>query len=47
MPNKKATKKPNTTKKLVINPPENSPMGKFHKAMQKIVSVPKDKIGKK
>jgi hypothetical protein len=40
----KKTKKPSAPKKLAISTPENSPMGKFHKAMQKIVSVPKSKI---
>jgi hypothetical protein len=40
----KKAKKPSTPKKLVINPSENTPMAKFHKAMQKIVSAPKEKL---
>lgn len=39
-----ATKKPKprtTLKKVVVNPPKDSPMDKFHQAMKKIVSVPK------
>ncbi len=40
----KKTKKPEPTKKTSIDVPVNNPMGKFHKAMQKIVSVPKSKI---
>lgn len=39
-----AKKKSEVPKKIVVDTPESSPMGKFHKAMRKIVSVPKDKL---
>jgi len=41
-----AKKKPQSSrpKKIIIEPPKGSPMGKFHKAMKKIVSVPKKEL---
>lgn len=45
-----ATKKPKPSsapKKVNIDPPKDSPMDRFHKAMKKIVSVPKDDLKKK
>lgn len=41
---KKGNKSDTTTQKMKVDTIENSPMGKFHKAMQKIVSVPKSKL---
>jgi hypothetical protein len=38
-----AKNKSEVPKKIVVDSPESSPMGKFHKAMKKIVSVPKSK----
>lgn len=39
-----AKKKSEVPKKIIVDVSENSPMGKFHKAMKKIVSAPKDKL---
>lgn len=30
--------------KLTVDAPDTSPMSKFHKAMQKIITVPKTKL---
>jgi len=43
----KARKKlPNAPKKVTLEPPKGSPMEKFHKAMKKIISVPKKDLKK-
>lgn len=42
-----ASKKPKTQpalKKVVVNPPKDTPMEKFHQAMKKIVSIPKKEL---
>lgn len=39
----KKVKKSNIPKGIKVDAPEDSPMGRFHKAMEKIVSVPKSK----